>query len=108
MRRIDKDSLHYIGQLYEGAKRWFDSNLKGADPNIRNEDRWTPGILAAQGGHMEILHFLIDNGADVNADDYHGQTALNWAAKHGTGTILQFLQKMERISTLLTGGEGRH
>ena len=52
---------------------------------------WTAGLLAAQGGHVGVLHILIENGANVNAKDYHGRTALHWAVKHDSGTMLQTL-----------------
>lgn len=52
---------------------------------------WTAGLLATQHGHAKVLHYLIENGADVNASDYHGRSALHWAAKQGSESMLQVL-----------------
>ena len=39
--------------------------------------------LAASEGHEDTLQMLLDNGADVNAKDWLGSTALDWAAPGG-------------------------
>ncbi|ELR06088.1 hypothetical protein VC83_07746 [Pseudogymnoascus destructans] len=52
---------------------------------------WTAMLLAVRDEYMAIGRFLIENEADVNAEDYHGRTALHWAAKHGDRLIVQLL-----------------
>lgn len=39
--------------------------------------------LAAGEGHEDTVQMLLDNGADVNAKDWIGSTALDWAAPGG-------------------------
>ncbi len=42
----------------------------------------TPLHWAAQHGHVEVVQTLIDNGADVNAQDVFGRTPLHLAVGH--------------------------
>ena len=39
----------------------------------------TPLIIAAGGGHLSVVTFLINEGADVSLPDYYGRTALHFA-----------------------------
>jgi len=43
----------------------------------------TPLHLASQQGHVEVAHFLVENGADATARDKSGQTPLHEASKGG-------------------------
>jgi hypothetical protein len=45
--------------------------------------RWTPLQTAAGRGHAEIVQLLLEGGANVNAADKQGRTALHWAALRG-------------------------
>ncbi|CAI7618061.1 unnamed protein product [Penicillium pancosmium] len=47
--------------------------------------------LAAYGGHIEVVKFLIHAGADVFAFDFPGLTALHWAAYKGHKDIVALL-----------------
>ena len=46
---------------------------------------------AVNRGEIEALERLLDSGADINAKDQHGQTALMIAARNGQGRVVQFL-----------------
>ena len=67
----------------------------GANPNARAKDRTsrTALILAAAGGHMEIVDALLASGAKVDEKDLTGHTALNWAAMRGHTTVVSALMK---------------
>lgn len=55
---------------------------------------WTPILLAAKTWRfevMDVLECLVERGANVNAEDYHGRRALHWVAKHGGGECARFL-----------------
>ncbi len=53
---------------------------KGADINKRNQQGFTPLLMAARQRDSDMLAFLIDKGADVNATDNDGWTAVAHAA----------------------------
>lgn len=53
--------------------------------------RTTPLMLAAAHGHLETVRALLDLGADVNAEDMTGWTALHAAARNGYPDIVRLL-----------------
>lgn len=65
---------------------------KGASPNSTVPVLGTPAIvLASAEGHVEIVRALIARGADVNAEDFAGWTALHAAARNGHKEIVSVL-----------------
>ena len=48
-----------------------------------NERGLTPLIVAARHNHVEVIGYLLEHGADVNAVEVNGATALVWAAVPG-------------------------
>jgi len=75
----------------EGVKM---SLAAGANVNTSNNFLgWesTPLIEAAQKGNLQVVQWLIDGGADLDASDLHGKTALMWAAGSGYDKVVQLL-----------------
>ena len=66
------------------------SGRKRADVNVRGWDN-TALHKAAGGGHIEVVRFLVENGADVNARDKGDDTALHDAAFEGHIEVVRFL-----------------
>jgi len=52
-------------------------HVQGLDINSGDYDKRTPLHLAAAAGHMDIVKYLVDNGAEVNQYDRWGATPLN-------------------------------
>jgi ankyrin repeat protein len=76
----------------------------GADPSIPNADNSTPLMAAAglatrspgedagtEGEVLEALQVLIDLGADINAVDNNGETAMHAAAYKNLPRVVRFL-----------------
>ncbi|CAM0956429.1 unnamed protein product [Alopecurus aequalis] len=51
----------------------------------------SPLHFAAAKGHLDIVTLLLEKGADVNARNYCGQTALMHACRHGHWEVVQML-----------------
>lgn len=60
----------------------------------RTSEGWTPLIISAFNGHYEIVEFLLDRGANVNACGLKGTTVFMYAKS-------QFLHKVDRLPALL-------
>lgn len=72
-------------------------NKKEADVNyVRriNSAFYIPVLMqAVMNNSTEIASFLINKGADVNAQDGFKMTSLMWAANHGNITLVKLLLK---------------
>lgn len=51
----------------------------------------TPLLLAVFRGNMEMVRFLVENGADVNLPDVHRRSPLHYAASHEHNDIQKYL-----------------
>lgn len=59
---------------------------KGVDINARDPKQgWTALHLAARDGHSDIVRFLLENGAEVDARDIFGNTPLGKAVMNYKG-----------------------
>ena len=70
-----RNALHICSRLVE----------LGADVNARRARWWrTPLAWAADGGHVATVAFLLENGAEANADAYGKTSALHAVAQGGS------------------------
>ena len=70
---IAENKLEAVGKMVNPS---FFGLMKGADVNGSQASGWTPLMLASYKGYKEIVELLIAKGADVNARDDNGKTAL--------------------------------
>jgi len=52
---------------------------------------WTPLIYAATGGHVPVVRYLLDQGADINAASPNGTTALMMAIREHRLEVAELL-----------------
>jgi len=91
---------------------------RGADPNLPNTIGTTPLIVAAglgwvgnfsanaPGQWMNAVKFCLEHGADINAADQKGYTALHGAAVRGDNDMIKFLvAKGARVDAVTKTGD---
>jgi ankyrin repeat protein len=68
--------------------------VRGAPVNGKDE-YWerTPLIMAAMNGYTEIVSLLLKRGAEPNAIDIEGWTALRYAKAYGYDEIIRMLRE---------------
>ncbi len=86
--------LHQASKLGDAIEVMNQIN-QGVEVNAQNlfAGGYTPLMLAAQGGHLDVVQLLIENGADVNARNLAGVTALMEASRGGFDRIVELLLK---------------
>jgi ankyrin repeat protein len=65
----------------------------GADVNRQVGHEWTPSMGAVSNGHIDMVKFLLSHGADPNARNNLGQTALDIAIKADHKEIADLLRE---------------
>ena len=69
--------------------------------NLKNGDGYTPLNLAARGGHLDVLIFLLEHGASLTETTHNeGWTALHSAAAMGHEAVVQSLLRYGAIPEL--------
>lgn len=64
---------------------------QGANINARNEEGWTPLMLAALYNRKNMIELLLKHRANINAQDNNGKTALMLAFILGNTGIIKLL-----------------
>jgi len=79
---------------------------KGANPNAKDDNGWTPLYRAAHKGHVDVVRVLLERGANPNAKNNIGGTPLHIAAYFGHVEIVKLM--LERgADPLIADSRGR-
>lgn len=81
----------FLKAAESGETAVFQQVLPRADIEARDDDNNTPLILAATGGHVNIVKALLEKRADVEATNHSRAAALSCAAEKGHAEIVQSL-----------------
>ena len=74
-------------RLFDAAARGDLAEVKrllidcGIDPNVRNNEGWTPLHSAVENCHVDVVRVLLDHGADPTIRDNKGRTPLDIGSK---------------------------
>lgn len=71
------------------------------DVNCRNKKGWNAIIIAAYNGYLDLFEYLLQNGADVNSENFKGTTVLMYAKSYAE--ISGDLKMIERLIKLGVG-----
>uniref|UniRef100_V9KIC8 Arf-GAP with coiled-coil, ANK repeat and PH domain-containing protein n=1 Tax=Callorhinchus milii TaxID=7868 RepID=V9KIC8_CALMI len=96
LRDLHPGALLYRAATFQNLPVMADALAHGADVNWVNgsEENRTPLIQAVTAGSLVACEFLLQNGANVNQKDLHGQGPLHHATVHGhTGLVCLFLKR---------------
>ncbi|XP_063417183.1 fibronectin type 3 and ankyrin repeat domains 1 protein-like [Mytilus trossulus] len=52
---------------------------------------WTPLMLAAERGHLEVVMYLVSQGSQLETKGKFGRTPLMWAAEYGHLEVVTYL-----------------
>lgn len=76
-----KDRSNEFISAVEASKTSAVKNLlgEGCDPNLTNKQGWSPLMISAFKGDIEMCELLIENGADPNLPNQNGTTPLMYA-----------------------------
>lgn len=92
-----------VGSVYPKRKQIVETLIrKGALLNEKNKDFLTPLHLAADHSYFEIMDLLLKNGADVNALDGLGQTALHRCARDDNDQACRLLLSYNIDPTIIS------
>lgn len=80
---IEKDNLVYAQKVL----------AMGFDPNLLNDNGYTPLQYAAMRGNAQMVELFIRNGANVNSMSKEGESAMELALKMGHGDTAEVLKK---------------
>lgn len=69
---------------------------QGVNTNTaRKIDQITPLMIAAKNNDVAMVKLLLQNGAAIEAEDYLGRDAFDYAGKYGAVAVLMELAKFE-------------
>lgn len=86
-----RSSLYFLAKI--GDVKAVDELLQKGQHDINERDfkGYSPLMYAAYHGHVELVRFLLQNGADPNSMDFNGNTILMGVCFKGHEEIIRLL-----------------
>lgn len=102
---IDHDLYLYKDNFFEFLDACKDGNMeyvnKNTNPYLINEKNklgWSPIIVAAFNGHLEIIKKLLSQGANINDKNYKGTTVFMYAKNYAlNNNDVEFLDELVKF-----------
>lgn len=84
------EAMLYLGGSVDAAELFIEL---GADPGVAESGgpQHSPLMHAAEGNHVELGRYLLEQGVDIDQEDRYGDPALNVAAYHGHLPFVEML-----------------
>lgn len=102
-QRIDEDKntwAHMAARYQDNPNSLKDLNFKNKI-NFQNNKGKAPLIVAIQSENLEMIQFMLDQGADINTQDKSGLTSLHYAIYLNNAELVKLLlQKGSDLKTL--------
>ncbi|KAI9774707.1 MAG: hypothetical protein M1839_001668 [Geoglossum umbratile] len=70
---------------------WFQVYWIAVCSYFQCPQNFTNLMVGSYFGHIEVVRLLVENGAEVNAGDEGGRTALHWAVRNGREAVVKLL-----------------
>jgi ankyrin repeat protein len=93
VRRIIESTEGVSAHLRRDAPTAPDDHWPPDSAHIRKDPMSDALYAAARNGHREVVAYMIDQGADIDAKGVFGATGLHWAAINGHHEVVEFLVK---------------
>ncbi len=93
VRRIIKSREDLSAHRRRDAPTAPDDHWTSDSAHIRNDTLSDALYAAARNGHRDVVAYLLDRGADIDAKGVFGATGLHWAAMNGHQETVEFLVK---------------
>jgi len=84
-------ALHWATSVGSKELVEFLLSQSGVEIDARDDTNFTPLIIAAAAGRIEIVKLLLGKGADINAKNTGGHSALQYAASKNHVEIVELL-----------------
>lgn len=92
---------------HEAHKRVIQRLFQLSDVNAKaKKHNQTALMLAVSHGNIDMVHMLLEAGADINIQDSDGSTALMCAAEHGRIDIIKLLLAHVECNSLIQDADG--
>lgn len=91
VRLVDLVRINDLERVKESIKSGADINTISIIQYEMDSSPFTPLMLASDEGYLNIVEYLLENGADINITNEYGDTALSRAELNGHKEIVEYL-----------------